>query len=99
MGEVMNAVIKYAESDKTKIVDSEEDKAVQNKKNSGKGSQSQQNKRRLDQNASDLVDNTNVGYQRQKQGGNNYRKSEGGYHPKNFEGAMKGPCPSHSKPG
>ena len=38
MGELMNAVIKYAESDKTKDVDTEEDKAGQNKKNGGKGS-------------------------------------------------------------
>src|SRR4051812_14659987 len=101
MGELMDSVIKYAESDKTKDVDSEEDKAVQNKKNGGKGSESQnqQTKRRLDQTASDLVANMNVGYQRQKQGGNNYRKSERGYHPNSFEAAMKGPCPSHSKPG
>src|SRR4051812_26308718 len=48
MGELVNAVIKYEESDKTKDADSEEDKAGQNKKNGGKGSQSQQNKRRLD---------------------------------------------------
>src|SRR3954471_6704336 len=67
MGELMNAIIKYAESDKTKHIDSEEDKAIQNKKNGGKGSQNQnqQNKWRLDQNASDLVANTNVGYKRQ----------------------------------
>ena len=66
MCELMNVVIKYAESDKTKDADSEEDKAVQNKKNGGKGSQSQPNKHRHDQNASDLVANTNTGYQRQK---------------------------------
>src|ERR1043165_9221130 len=41
MGELMNAVIKYSESDKTKDADSENDKAVQNKKNGGKGSQSE----------------------------------------------------------
>ena len=41
MGELMNTVIKYVESDKTKDADSEEDKADQNKKNGGKGSQSQ----------------------------------------------------------
>ena len=40
MGELMNAVIKYVESDKTKDVDSEEGKAGLNKKNGGKGSQS-----------------------------------------------------------
>ena len=62
MGELMNIVIKYTEFDKTKDADSEEDKAGPSKKNGGKGSQSQQNKRRLDQNASDLVANTNVGY-------------------------------------
>ena len=66
MGELMNAVIKYVESDKTKDADSEEDKDGQNKKNGGKGSQSQPNKRCHDQNASDLVANTNTGYQRQK---------------------------------
>src|SRR3954469_20390866 len=100
MGELMNAVIKYAESDKSKDADSEEDKAGQNKKNGGKGSQSQQNKRRHDQNTSDLVANTNVGYQRQKQGGRNYRKSEGGgFFPNIFEAAIHGPCPSHRKPG
>src|SRR3954471_4698625 len=38
MGELMNAVIKYDESDKTKDVDSEEDKADQSKKNDDKGS-------------------------------------------------------------
>ena len=64
MGELMNAVIKYAESDKIKDADSEEDKAGQNIKNDDKGSQSQQNTRRHDKNASDLVANTNVGYQR-----------------------------------
>ena len=37
MGEIMNAVIKYAESDKTKDADSEEDKAGQNKNNGSKG--------------------------------------------------------------
>ena len=70
MGELMNAIIEYAESDKTKDADSEEENAGQNKKNGGKGSynQNQQNKCRIDQNASDLVANTNVGYQRQKQG-------------------------------
>src|SRR4051812_29013584 len=101
MGELMNVVIKYAESDKTKDADFEEDKARQNKKNGGKGSQSQnqQTKRQIDQTASDLVANTNAGYQRQKQGGNNYRKSGGSDHPNIFEEAMKGPCPSHSKPG
>ena len=61
MGELMNAVTKYAESDKTKDADSEEDKDGQNKKNGGKGSQSQPNKRRHDQNASNLVANTNTG--------------------------------------
>src|SRR4051812_17245582 len=97
MGELMNAVIKYAESDKTKDANSEEDKAGQNKKNGGKGSQSQQLKRHLDQNASDLVANTNVGYQRQKQGVSNYRKSEGGgFRPNSFESAMQSPFPSHS---
>src|ERR1041384_1686646 len=61
MGELMNVFIKYAESDKTKVVDSKEDKAGQNKKNNGKGSQSQnqQTKHRLDQTTSDLVANTN----------------------------------------
>ena len=93
MGELMNAVIKYAESDKTKDADSKEDKAGQSKKNGGKGSESQQNKRRHDQNTSDLVANTNVGYQQQKQGGSNYRKSEGGgFRPNIFEAAMQGPC-------
>ena len=62
MGELMNALIKYAESDKTKDADSEEEKVGQNKKNGDKGSQSQQNKCRLNQNASDLVANTIVGY-------------------------------------
>src|SRR3954462_8991976 len=33
IGDLMNAVIKYVESDKTKDVDSKEDKAGQNKKN------------------------------------------------------------------
>src|ERR1043165_7843754 len=46
------------------------------------------------------VANTNVGYQRQKQGGGNYRKSEGGgFRPNSFEAAMQGHCPSHSKLG
>src|SRR3954467_5938631 len=67
MGELMNAVIKYAESDKTKDVDSEDDKASQNKMKGGKGSQSQPNKRHHDQNTSDLVANSNTDYQRQKQ--------------------------------
>ena len=53
-----------------------------------------------DQNASDLVANTNTGYQRQKQGGRNYRKTEGGsFRLNNFEAAMQAPCPTHSKPG
>src|SRR4051812_9475629 len=100
MGELMNAVIKYAESDKTKDANSEEDKADQNKKNGGKGSQSQPNKRRHDQNTSDLVANTNTGYQQQKQGGSNYSKTEGGgFRPNNFEAAMQAPFPTHSKPG
>src|SRR3954464_12521661 len=64
MGQLMNTVIKYAECDKTKDADYEEDKAGQNKKNGGKGSQSQLNKCRHDQSTSDLVANTNVGYQR-----------------------------------
>ena len=42
----------------------EEDKAGQNKKNGSKGSQSHPNKGHHDQNASDLVANTNTGYQR-----------------------------------
>ena len=60
----MSTVIKYAESEKTKDGDSEEDKAGQNKKNGGKGSQiqNQQTKCRFDQNTSDLVANTNVDY-------------------------------------
>src|SRR3954468_5975592 len=100
MGELMNAVIKYAESEKTKDDDSEEDKAGPSKNNDGKGSQSQQNKHRHDQNTSDLVANTNVGYQRQKQGGSNYHKSEGGgFCPNSFEAAMQVPYPSYSKPG
>src|SRR4051812_3245379 len=100
MGKLMNAVIKYAESDKTKDADSEEDKADQNKKNGDKGSQSQLNKCRHDQNTSDLVANTNTGYQRQKQGGSNYRKTKGGsFRRNNFEAAMQAPCPTHSKPG
>ena len=41
MGELMNAAIKYAESDKTKDANSNQDKAGQNKKNGGKGSQNQ----------------------------------------------------------
>ena len=96
----MNAVIKYAESDKTKNAEPQQDKAGQNK-NGGKTSQNQnqQTKRRLDQTTSDLVANTNVGSQRQKQGGNNYRKPEGNFRPNNYEAAMKGPCPTHSKPG
>ena len=47
MGELMNVVIKYAESDKTKDADSKEDKAGENKKNGGKGSQSQNQKNKL----------------------------------------------------
>ena len=71
MGELMDAVTKYVESDKTKDGDSDEDKASQGKKRGGKGhqnggNQSQQNNRWLDQNASDLVANTNAGFQRQK---------------------------------
>src|SRR3954466_6482402 len=75
IGELMNAVIKYAESDKTKDVEPQQDKAGQNK-NGGKKSQNQnqKTKRRLDQTTSDLVANTNTGSQRQKQGDNNYRK-------------------------
>src|SRR4051812_6637659 len=65
MGELMNAAIKYAESDKTKDADFEEDKSGQNKKNGGKGSQNQPNKRRHDQDTSELVANTNTGYQQQ----------------------------------
>ena len=38
MGELMNEVIQYDKSEKTKDADSEEDKAGQNKKNGGKGS-------------------------------------------------------------
>ena len=100
MGELMNAVIKYVESDKTKDANSEEHKAGQNKNNGGKGPQSQPNKHRNDHNASDLVANTNTGYQRQKQGGSSYRKTEGGgFRPNNFEAAMQAPCPTQSKPG
>src|SRR3954470_1172733 len=100
MGERKNAMIKYAESDKTKDVDSQEDKAGQSKKNGGKGSQSQSNKRRHDQNTSDLVANTNTVCQRQKQGASNCRKTEGGgFCPSSFEAAMQAPCPTHSKPG
>src|ERR1041385_1130725 len=92
IGELMNVVIKYAESDKTKDTEPQQDKAGQNK-NGGKTSQnqSQQTKRRIDQTTSDLVANTNVGSQRQKQWGNNYRKSEGNFHPNSFETAMKSP--------
>src|SRR4051812_4141270 len=69
------------------------------KKNGGKGSQSQPNKRRHDQNTFDLAANTNTGYQRQKQGGSNYRRPEGGgLRPNSFEATMQGPFPSHRKP-
>src|ERR1041385_4946378 len=100
IGELMNIVIKYAESDKTKDAEPQQAKAGQNK-NGGKTSQnqSQQTKRRLDQTTSDLVAKTNVGSQTQKHGGNNYRKPEGNFRPNNFEVAMKIPCPTHSKPG
>src|SRR3954471_5125542 len=101
IGELMNTVIRYAESDKTKDADPEEDKITQNKKNNGKGSQSQgqQTKRRLDQNTSDLVANTNVSSQRQKQGGNNYSKPERTFQPLvTFEEAVKRPCPMNSNP-
>ena len=105
----MDAVTKYAESDKTKDGDSDEDKTGKGKKNGGKGqqnggNQSQQNngngnsnKRRIDQNNSDLVANTNAGPQRQKQGGI-FRKPGQNYRPNSYEQALKGPCP-HSKPG
>src|SRR4051812_15510741 len=72
MGNLMDAFTQYAESDKTKDSDSDEDKSGQGRKAGGKGqnngNQNQQNKRWLDQNASDLVANNNTGYQRQKQG-------------------------------
>ena len=102
MGELMDEVTKYVESDKTKDGDSEEDKASQGKKSGGKGqhngNQSQQNKRWLDQNTYDLVANTNVGFQRQKQGGD-YRKTDENFRPNSYESAIKGPCPRHSRPG
>src|SRR4051812_37754780 len=47
-----------------------------------------------------LVANTNVSSQRQKQGGNNYRKTERSFQPPaTFEEAVKRPCLMHNKPG
>jgi len=110
MGELMDAVTKYVESDKTKDGESDEDKVDKGKKNGEKGqqnggNQNQQNngngnsnKRRFDQNNSDLVANTNADPQWQKQGGN-FRKPGQNFRPNSYEQAHKGSYPKHSKPG
>jgi hypothetical protein len=98
MGELMNALTKYAESDSTKDPGTDEVPNGKGKKgNGGKGHQQNNvgngGKRKNPEGGSDLVANTNAGYK--------YPKKNGGrkkFKPKNFKEALKGPCPKHSLP-
>ena len=102
MSELMDAMTKYAESDKTKDPDSDEEKSGKTKKNGGKGHQNNNNgngnnKRKNSEGSSDLVANTNAGYKNQRQNGNFKRQSQG-FRPSNYQEALKAPCPRHSRP-
>jgi hypothetical protein len=109
MGELMDALTRYAESDSTKDPNPDDDQAGKGKKNGG-GKGNQQNnsgnngnhgnqgnggKRKNPEGGLDFVANTNTGYKYQK--GNNSGRPYGNK-PKSFEEALKGPCPKHSLP-
>src|SRR3989337_748177 len=95
MGELMNALTKYAESDSTKDPGTDEAPNGKGKKgNGGKGHQQNNGgKHKNPEGGLDLVTNSNAGFK--------YQKGNGGgmnFKPKNFEEALKGPCPKHSLP-
>ena len=108
MGELMAALIKYADSDNTEDPGSDDEKSNKGRK-SGNGKGRQQNmtghnghnqgnggKRRQPDGGSDLVANTNTVYKSQRHNGNG-KKAFGG--PKfNIEAIMNEPCPKHSLP-
>jgi hypothetical protein len=94
MGELMNALTKYAESDPTKDpgVDEPEVPDTKGKKPVGGKGQQQSNdrKRKGPEAGSELVANTNAGAKFQKGGPDNKT-----FKPQNFEEFLKGPCPKH----
>jgi hypothetical protein len=94
MGELMNALTKYAESDPTKDpgVDEPEVPDTKGKKPVGGKGQQQNNdrKRKGPEAGSELVANTNAGAKFQKGGPDNRA-----FKPQNFEEFLKGPCPKH----
>ena len=112
MSELMDAMTKYAESDKTKDVESDDEKSGKGKKNAAKavqnpsqtnGNQQSQNnnKRKNGEGNSDFVANTNTGYKNQRPN-SGYRGNNRNFRPNSFaqaQQALKGPCPQHSKNG
>src|SRR5215216_6031684 len=103
MGELMAALIKYADSDTTKDPESDEEKIEKGKKNSGGKGQQQSTtaqvnngKRKQTDGGSDFVANTNVQ--------NNDRRRKGRFPPQfsrpsnSLEEMLNQPCLKHSKP-
>lgn len=98
MGELMNALTKYAESDSTKDPGADGAPKGKGKKgNDGKGHQQGSGgnggKCKNSEGGSDLVTNTNAGskYPKRPDARKNFK-------PKNSDEALKGPCPKHSLP-
>lgn len=99
MGDLMDVLTRYAESDGTKDPDSDEDKVGKNQKGEGgKGNQqsgnegNQNNKRKQPEGGSEFVANTNTGFRHQRRSGGPYN----GNKPRNYVEALKAPCPKHS---
>jgi len=102
MGDLMDVLTRYAESDNTKDPLSDEEKFDKGKKAGGKGQQhnnsnGQNNnggKRKGYDGSSDLVANTNTENKGQHQNDGSRRQS--GNRPLTYEEALKAPCPKHS---
>ncbi|KAI4988604.1 hypothetical protein ZWY2020_035844 [Hordeum vulgare] len=112
MGELMDTLTRYAESDGTKDAGSDDEKASEVKRGDGaKGhfqtfgcnnNQGGQGKTRQQDGVSNFFANTNAGPRNQRQD-----MSQGGFQdrcfsgrkPRNYEELLKEPCPKHSTPG
>ncbi|KAI4983914.1 hypothetical protein ZWY2020_036023 [Hordeum vulgare] len=103
MGELMDTLTRYAESDDTKDPGEDDDKVSTTRRGDSSKDHSQfqgrsnhnhagQSKRRQQEGPPDFVANTNAsnGNQRQKKRGFNGKK------PHNYHEMLKGPCPQHA---
>jgi hypothetical protein len=102
MGDLMDVLTWYAESDNTKDPLSDEEKSDKGKKAGGKGQQQNNSngqnnggKRKGYIGSSDLVANTNTENKGQRQNDGSRRQSSGN-RPLTYEEALKAPCSKHS---